>query len=121
MYGELDIKEYHENAGYQPALLGENYDQSQFLSRRLETLRLWRRCLKLKIVIAQPPFTRGPSEVFRIVDDDTDQTRNSATESIPASLRPLQATAGSNTEADDDCRPATFHRGAFGVKTPFSI
>jgi hypothetical protein len=35
----------------------------------LETLRLWRSCLKLKIVIAQPPFTRGPSEVFRIVDD----------------------------------------------------
>jgi hypothetical protein len=29
------------------------------------------------------------------------------------------ATAGSNTEIGDDCRPATFHRGAFGVKTPF--
>jgi len=27
--------------------------------------------VKLKIVIAQPPLTRGPSEVFRIVDDQT--------------------------------------------------
>jgi hypothetical protein len=27
---------------------------------------------------------------------------------------------GSNTETDDDCRPATFHRVAFGVKAPFS-
>jgi hypothetical protein len=47
------------------------------------------------------------------------QTRNSATESIPAALRPLQATVGSNTEIGDDCWPAIFHRGAFGVKTPF--
>ena len=83
--------------------------------------------VKLKIVIAQPPFTRGPSEVFRIVDDHTDQTRNSATElllrcdqpSPSLTLGAVMATAGSNTEADDDCRPATFHRGAFGVKTPF--
>jgi len=41
------------------------------------------------------------------------QTRNSATESIPASLTPLRAPVGSNTETDDDCRPATFHRGRF--------
>jgi len=28
---------------------------------------------------------------------------------------------GNNAETDDDCRPATFHRGAFGAKAPFSI
>src|SRR5947209_8841959 len=49
------------------------------------------------------------------------QTRNSATESIPASPKPVRATVGSNTETDDDCRPATFHREAFGAKAPFSI
>jgi hypothetical protein len=57
------------------------------------------------------PVLQGPSEVFRIVDDRTaSNTTNRST----------AATVGSNTEIGDDCRPATFHRGAFGVKTPFS-
>jgi hypothetical protein len=67
------------------------------------------------------PVVQGPSEVFRIVMTRLHQTRNSATESIPASLTPLRAPVGSNTETDDDCRPATFHREAFGAKAPFSI
>ena len=64
--------------------------------------------------------------MFRIVVDlCCIKPQNSATESIPATLRPtfplayawaVMATAGSNTETDDDCRPATFHRGAFGCE-----
>src|SRR6266478_7223670 len=33
----------------------------------------------------------------------------------------LRAPVGSNTETDDDCRPATFHRGRFRCEAPFSI
>src|SRR6266566_5384058 len=32
----------------------------------------------------------------------------------------LRAPVGSNTETDDDCRPATFHRGRFRCEAPFS-
>src|SRR5216683_5277720 len=32
-----------------------------------------------------------------------------------------RAPVGSNTETDDDCRPATFHRGRFRCEAPFSI
>src|SRR6266478_871028 len=33
----------------------------------------------------------------------------------------LRAPVGSNTETDDDCRPATLHRGRFRCEAPFSI
>src|SRR6266705_3066265 len=33
----------------------------------------------------------------------------------------LRAPVGSNTETDDDCRPATFHRGRFRCEAPFTI
>src|SRR5713101_5141177 len=68
----------------------------------------------MKIVIAQSPFLRGDrAKCFESWMTELHQTRNSATESIPASLTPLRAPVGSNTETDDDCRPATFHRGRF--------
>src|SRR5215831_8090042 len=35
--------------------------------------------------------------------------------------RRLAATVGSNTETDDDCRPATCHRGRFRCETSFSL
>ena len=61
------------------------------------------------------PGAQGPSEVFRIVKIIR-PPRNSATESIPAALQAVRATVGSNTETDDDCWPAIFHRGRSGVK-----
>src|SRR6266550_8487635 len=68
-----------------------------------------------------PLFEGDRAKCFESWMTELHQTRNSATESIPASLTPLRAPVGSNTETDDDCRPATFHRGAFGAKAPFSI
>jgi hypothetical protein len=61
------------------------------------------------------PVVPGPSEVFRIVMTELHQTRNSATESIPAAPQPLQATVGSNTEIDDDCRRRQFSIGTLPV------
>ena len=72
-------------------------------------------------------MVQGPSEVFRIVDDQAASNTKLChgiefcfTE-IPALTLGLFAPVGSNTETDSDCRPATFHRGAFGVKAPFSM
>src|SRR5882724_6215409 len=42
-------------------------------------------------------------------------------DSQDANLSFLRAPVGSNTEIDDDCRPATFHRGCFRCEAPFSI
>jgi hypothetical protein len=74
------------------------------------------------------PVLQGPSEVFRIVNDRAcikhetlPRNRFLLHQEAPALTLGLYSLVGSNTETDDDCRPATFHRGAFGVKTPFSI
>jgi len=71
---------------------------------------------KMRIVIAQPLKKTGAErDVSNCGWPDCIKPQNSATESIPAALRPLRATVGSNTETDDDWRPSTFHREAFGV------
>jgi hypothetical protein len=63
------------------------------------------------------PLLRGPSEVFRIVK------KTSLHETLPRNRfllhrRRFAAPMGSNTETDDDCRPATFHRGVSGAERP---
>jgi len=77
-----------------------------------------------------PLCERGRARCFESWMIELHQTTKLCRESIPASLWPtfplayawaVMATVGSNTETDDDCWPATFHREAFGVKAPFSI
>jgi hypothetical protein len=76
-------------AGQEPAPQ-ENYVQSNFGGLKFRHTSAAAGLSEMKIAIAQPPCQGGPSEVFRIVDDQyVHQTRNSATESIPASLRPF--------------------------------
>jgi len=66
---------------------------------------------EMKIAIAQPPCQGGRARCFESwMTKYVHQTRNSATESIPASLLPnfpsltlgAVASVGSNTETDDD-------------------
>jgi hypothetical protein len=69
---------------------------------------------------------QGPSEVFRIVEINSTKLCHGIDSCFTVANFPLAyawvvtVPVGSNTETDDDCRPATFHRGAFGVKAPFS-
>src|SRR5260370_18647870 len=81
-----------------------------------------------------PSRYEGPNGVFRSVgSSDTlspyetlpgiDSRSPSPWTADPRSGQPgckpfLRAPVGSNTETDDDCRPATFHRGASGAKLP---
>src|ERR1700736_4535113 len=92
-------------------------------------------CKKMKIAIAQPLkehrqeclWYRGRARCFESWMTILDQTRNSATESIPASRLPSPALTlglwppvGSNTETDDDCRRRQFSIGKLSVrKLPF--
>jgi hypothetical protein len=57
--------------------------------------------------------------MFRIVNDRLRHDR----ETLPRNRfllhrRLFETPVGSNTETDDDCWPATFHRGASGVERP---
>ena len=94
---------------------------SPALDQKMGTLRLQRGCQKNENRHRPAPEEhrqeclcyRGRARCFESWMTMLHQTRNSATESIPASPQPVRATVGSNTETDDDCRPATFHRGRF--------
>src|SRR5260370_6798899 len=84
-----------------------------------------------------PSRYEGPNGVFRSVgSSDTlspyetlpgiDSRSPSPWSADPRSGQPgckplLRAPVGSNTETDDDWRPATFHRGRFRCEAPFSI
>ena len=66
--------------------------------------------------------------MFRIVNDRTASNTKLChgidscfTVAVPALTLGLWPPVGSNTETDDDCRPATFHRGRFRCEAPFSI
>jgi hypothetical protein len=87
------------------------HEQAKACSTRLDTLRLQRGCQKIKIATAQPPFTRGPSEVFRIVDDHAGSSHKTLPRNrflLHCRQLPLadawgcKAPVGSNTETDDD-------------------
>src|SRR5437016_9657063 len=93
---------------------------------------------KLKhVATARPLYLRGAERVFRSAgSSDTlspyetlpgiDSRSPSPWSADPRSGQPgckpfLRAPVGSsNTETDDDCRPATFHRGRFRCEAPFS-
>src|SRR4030088_3462735 len=74
-----------------------------------------------KIVVARSLFTGTERDVSNREDpNDTlfEPPRNSARNRFLLHRRRFKAPVGSNTATDDDCRPATFHRVASGVKPP---
>src|SRR5947199_7387966 len=93
---------------------------------------------KLKHVTTARPLLLGGAELgvsIRRVIRYSVALRNSARNRFPLTVtqirltfrsgqpgcKPfLRAPVGSNTETDDDCRPATFHRGRFRCEAPFS-
>jgi hypothetical protein len=66
--------------------------------------------------------TRDWARVFRIVDRPTIFCQTTH-ETLPRNRfllhrHPFGTPVGSNTETDDDCWPATFHRGGFRCESP---
>src|SRR5260370_28512893 len=66
--------------------------------------------------------TLSPYESLPGIDSRSLSPWTADPRSGPPGCKPfLRAPVGSNTETDDDCRPATFHRGRFRCEAPFSI
>src|SRR6266704_29456 len=62
--------------------------------------------------------TLSPYETLPGIDSRSPSPWTADPRSGQSGCKPfLRAPVGSNTETDDDCRPATFHRGALPVRS----
>src|SRR6266516_6749539 len=71
------------------------------------------------VSIRRSSDTLSPYETLPGIDSRSPSPWSADPRSGQPGCKPfLRAPVGSNTETDDDCRPATFHRGASGAKLP---
>src|SRR5258708_38089786 len=67
------------------------------------------------------PILCRPNETLLGIDSRSPSPWSADPRSGQPGCKPfLSAPVGSKTETDDDCRPATFHRGRFRREAPFS-